>query len=103
MIVIRANDKIDLSLAPETEAEARAQRLYILINTIKGECPLYRDFGIAGDYLHMPINAAETAMTLAIVEALRKYMPEVNVTNIRFEASDGRRGILNPVLEVSDI
>ena len=78
------------------------QEIYILISTIKGECPLYRDFGISNDFLHMPINMAQTAFTLAITEALRKYMPDVRLNNIRFEASDGMKGLLNPILEVID-
>lgn len=102
MIIIDTSKKIDLSLAPETETDAKVQEIYILISTIKGECPLYRDFGISNDFLHMPINMAQTAFTLAITEALRKYMPDVRLNNIRFEASDGMKGLLNPILEVID-
>jgi phage baseplate assembly protein W len=103
MIVIRASDKLPLSLAPKNESEARIQQLYILISTIQGECPLYRDFGVSHDYLHMPINMAKTAYTLAITEAFRKYAPDVTLENIRFETTRGMEGILSPVLEVSDI
>lgn len=103
MIIIRSTDKMTLSLAPKTEQEARAQELYILISTIQGECPLYRDFGVNNDYLHMPVDAAETAYTVAIIEALRKYAPDVELDNIRFEGRNLMTGILNPVLEVSDI
>ena len=102
MIIIDTTKKMDLSLAPATETDAKVQELYILICTIHGECPLYRDFGVANDYLHMPINAAQTAFTLAITEALRKYMPDVELNSIRFVASDGMRGFLNPILEVID-
>ena len=62
MIIIDTTKKMDLSLAPATETDAKVQELYILICTIQGECPLYRDFGVANDYLHMPINAAQTAV-----------------------------------------
>ncbi len=102
MIIIDTSKKMNLSLAPETEQDAKVQELYILICTIQGECPLYRDFGVSNDYLHMPINAAQTAFTLAVTEALQRYMPDVRLNNIRFEASDGMRGILNPILEVID-
>ncbi len=102
MIIIDTTKKMDLSLAPATETDAKVQELYILICTIQGECPLYRDFGVANDYLHMPINAAQTAFTLAITEALRKYMPDVELNSIQFVASDGMRGFLNPILEVID-
>lgn len=102
MIIIDTSRKMDLSLAPKTEEEAKVQQLYILIKTIQGECPLYRDFGVANDYLHMPVNAAQTAFTLAITEALRRYMPGIVLENVRFVATDGMRGILHPVLEVTD-
>ncbi len=104
MIIIDTSQKRELSLAPETETDAKVQELYILIMTFKGECPMYRDFGIAADYLHMPVNAAQTAMTLAITEALRKYMPDVELESIRFDRNEigAMQGILNPIVEVSD-
>lgn len=102
MIIIDTSKKMNLSLAPETEQDVKVQELYILICTIKGECSMYRDFGVSNDYQHMPINAAQTAFTLAVTEALRRYMPDVRLNNIRFEVSDGMRGILNPILEVID-
>ena len=105
MIVIRASDKRTLTLAPKTETDAKVQELYILVNTILGECPLYRDFGVSNEYLHMPINAAQTAFTLAITEAMRKYFPDIRLENIRFETTTlgVMAGVLNPILEVSDI
>lgn len=102
MVIIKATDQRKLTLAPETDADARAQELFILISTIKGECPLYRDFGVDHDYLHMPVNAAQTAYTVAITEALRKYLPDVEINKIRFEYDRAMEGMLNPVLEVSD-
>jgi phage baseplate assembly protein W len=104
MIIIDTSQKRELTLAPETETDAKVQELYILICTIQGECPMYRDFGVSNDYLHMPVNAAETAMTLAITEALRRYMPDVELESIRFERNEmeAMQGILRPVLEVSD-
>ena len=104
MIIIKASDKRTLTLAPETEAEARAQEIWILLTTVMGECPLYRDFGISSEYMHMPVSMVETALTMAITDAFRKYLPEVELMDIRFEASgDPSRGILVPVLEVNDI
>ena len=105
MIIIDTRQKRELTLAPKNETEARVQELYILICTVQGECPLYRDFGVSNDFLHMPVNAAETAMTVAITEALRRYMPDVTLENVRFERNEteAMQGILNPVLEVSDI
>jgi phage baseplate assembly protein W len=105
MIIIRGSDKRPLSLAPETETEAKVQEIWILLCTVLGECPLYRDFGVSNDYLHMPVDAAKTAMTVAIVEAFKKYAPDVELVSISFEKSLDKtmQGILNPVLEVSDI
>lgn len=102
MIVIRPFEKTALSLAPASDAEARAQELYILINTMLGECPMYREFGINRDYIHMPVNAARTALTLAITEAIRKYFPDMRLVNVRFEKSNMGEGFLTPVLEVSE-
>lgn len=103
MIIIDTAKERKLTLAPATEQEAREQELYILISTIKGECPLYRDFGIASDYLHMPTNAAQTSFTMAVTEALKRYMPDVTLDSIRFNFENGMQGIAHPILEVSDL
>lgn len=105
MIIIRASEKRPLTLAPETDEEAKVQELWILLCTILGECPFYRDFGVSNDYLHMPVDAAKTAMTVAIIEAFRKFEPDVEIVNIWYETNLDKtmQGILNPVLEVSDI
>jgi len=105
MIVIKASDEMDLSLEPKTHIDEVVQQLYILLNTIKGECPMYRDFGINNEYLHMPINVIQTAITMAVMESVKKYVPEVKVVNIRFETDKLRamEGIMNPVLEVMDV
>lgn len=102
MIVIRPFEETALSLAPASEAEARAQELYILLNTMLGECPMYREFGISRDYVHMPVNAAKTALTLAITEAIRKYFPDMRLVKVRFEKSNVGEGFITPVLEVSE-
>lgn len=102
MIIIDTSTKRDLTLAPKNETEIREQGLYILVNTILGECPLYRGFGVSNDYLHMPVNLAKTAFTLAVTEAIRKYFPNMRLVNIRFN-QDNIQGKLNPVLEVTDI
>lgn len=105
MIIIRASDKHPLSLAPETETDAKVQELWILLCTVLGEVPLYRDFGISNDYLHMPVDMVETAMTMAITDAFEKFAPDVEIENIYFETSLDKtmQGILSPVLEVSDL
>ena len=82
MIIIRASEKRPLTLAPETEEEAKVQELWILLCTVLGECPFYRDFGVSNDYLHMPVDAAKTAMTVAIIEAFRKFEPDVEIVSI---------------------
>ena len=105
MIVVKASDELDLSLAPKTHADEIIQRLYILLNTVKGECPMYRDFGMNSEYLHMPINVAQTAITMAVMDGMKKYVPEVKLVNLRFETDKQRsmEGIMNPVLEVTDV
>lgn len=103
MIVINTSDSFPLSLAPKTETDAKVQELYILINTILGECPLYRDFGISTEYMHMPVNAARTAFTMALTNAMEKYFPDMRLEGIRFEQSKTMNGFITPVLEVRDI
>jgi phage baseplate assembly protein W len=82
--VISLNGDYDLMLDPPDEESATVQDLYILLNTAIGECPMYREFGIDKEYLHMPVNVAKTMLTSAITDAIEEFMPELDVEDLEF-------------------
>ena len=100
--VIPLDEDMELTLDPVDAQSATVQDLYILLNTGLNECPLYREFGINKDYLHMPVNVARTMLTSTISEALDQFMPELDIDNISFSMDGEHPDRLKVVIEVSD-
>ena len=59
--------------------------------------PLYRDFGISSEYMHMPIPAAKALLRAEIKEKVERYEPRVSVIGVTFEETGN--GLI-PTLEV---
>lgn len=97
---VNVGKKPELSLIPETAEQEIIQNLYTLLNTVKGEVPLYRDFGINFTEIRsMPLPMAETALVSEIYDAIEKFEPRAKILNIEIEA-EPLSGKLIPVLEV---
>lgn len=92
---------VELSLAPANKGQRIIQELYVLLNTLKGTVPCYRDFGIDSEYIHKPIIAARALYAAAVTEAVSQYIPDIKISQITFEddADDPTR--LHPMLEVT--
>ena len=100
--VIPLNAEMELTLEPADEASATIQDLYVLLNTALNECPLYREFGINKDYLHMPVNVAKAMLTNAIVEAIDQFMPNLSVDDMSFSIDELYPDTFQVRIEVSD-
>lgn len=96
----------DLSRISLNETDAITsilQNVAIILSTIKGTCPLYRQFGISGEYLDKPIPVAQVLMYADVKEAIEEYEPRVEVVSIDFEASAIDPGKLIPTVTVEVI
>ena len=100
-VTVRSTDDFSLSFAPQSREEEVKQQLVILIRTIQGECPMYRDFGLDSSWIHMPQQAAETRFATSLREAVLKYCPGMYVENIDFEHDVLNPGTLYPIVEVN--
>ena len=83
-IVLDTTMEVELSLMPKSKAEAITQQLYIIIQSLKGEVPMYRDFGTDHAYKDMPMGVARSMYIGAISEAILKYQPDVTLTQVNF-------------------
>lgn len=79
------------------------QNVSIILRTIKGSCPMYRDFGIDATLIDRPIPAAKVLLFSQIREAIEEYEPRVRVTSVDFDAQGEMQGKLIPVVEVEII
>ena len=93
---------LDLKLGLTDENEQMVQDLYVLLNSTLNEIPMYRDFGVDREYLHMPMNAAQPVITSAIVDALDRYMPDLDVNSVDYSVDEDTAEVLSAEIEVSD-
>ena len=96
---ITADEKFVISLAPQTLIEEILQNVVMIISTIKGTVPLFRDFGISATFLDKRTVAAEAILIAEIFEAIEMYEPRAEIRDISF-VRDELRGKLVPRLEV---
>lgn len=99
-IVLDSSLQMNLSLKPKNKAEAIAQQLYIIIKTMLGECPMYRDFGTDYTFKDMPNYASKSMYIGAITEAIQKFEPDVTLIQIDFTNKSDYGDILGCVIEV---
>ena len=100
-VSIDTSKKVELSLKPQTKAEAIVQQLYIIIQTIRGEVPMYREFGTDHSYKDMPLQVARSMYIGAISEAIDKYMPEVTLSQVNFQNDSDYGNLLMCSIEVT--
>lgn len=55
-----------------------------ILTTPVGTCPLYRDFGIDASVLDQPMDVAKNLYAVAVLEAVEKYEPRVQVQEVSF-------------------
>ena len=92
---------VAISLEPPDRVQEVIQSIFILLNTMKGEIPCYRDFGVDGGYLHKPMKIAQTMYVSTITEQVERYVPGVQIDKIRFHNDPQAPTTLIPILEVT--
>lgn len=90
-----------INFAP-TEAEELVQNARTILGVMRGEVPLYREFGIDSSIIDSPDTVAEARFTGAAFEALEEFEPRIDATNLDFEetttATDRLNGTYRPKL-----
>lgn len=100
-ITVDFSKGVNLSLAPQSREEEAIQSLFILLNTVKGSVPFYREFGLDNSFRHKPIQAAQTLFASAVSEAVERFLPEIQVDNIAFAGDSTEPSTMNPIMEVT--
>lgn len=99
-ITIIQEDIYPLTLNEEDPVKSVRQNVLMVLATIRGSVPLYRDFGLSAEALDKPINVARTLLISDIRESIEKYEPRATVKNIRFVVDAAEPSKLKPVVEV---
>ena len=100
-IRMKITDDFPLTFFPASREQEIEQQLVILIKTMQGECPMYRDFGLSPAWKHASMNAAETAFATTLAEAVRKYCPGMLIQVVGFDHDTDTPGTMRPVMEVT--
>lgn len=69
-----------------------------LIETPEGSCPGDRSYGIATDFIGMPIDVARNEAALSVIEKLEIYEPRVELIEVTTEADPVSGHIKNTFL-----
>lgn len=99
--IVAASDAIDLQFNETDTVKSVLQNVYIILNTWQGSVPLYRSFGISDDFLHKPINIAQSMMIASVQEAIETYEPRAKFVGLSFQTDSNNTEILRPIVEVT--
>lgn len=99
--LVTQDGPIDLTLNETDETAAILQNVRIILATLRGSVPLYRDFGLSAEHFGKPINTVAPMLFAQIKEAVEDYEPRVEVLQIDLEKSVSETGLITPAVEVS--
>lgn len=94
MTIEITNDLNEIALIPENEIEEISQNIKMILNTMQGQVPLDREFGVDSTLLDMPISAARTKATANITTAINSCEPRARVKKVDFD-DDNLDGLAN--------
>ena len=97
-MVYTITDNEKITLGETDRVKSIIQNISIILQTIQGSVPLYRQFGLSYNFVDRPIIVARPLLIAAITEAIQEFEPEVTVKNIRFD--ENIQNGLKPVVEV---
>lgn len=69
-----------ISLAPESVEAEVVQNVRMIITTVRGTVPLFRDFGIDSTIIDAPTLMAQAKISTEIIRQVRKYEPRAKIT-----------------------
>lgn len=94
MTIEISNDLNEINLIPTDEVEEITQNIKVILNTLQGQVPLDREFGVDSSLIDMPISAARAKATANITTAINTYEPRARVKSVDF-SGDNTDGIAN--------
>lgn len=84
-----------------TSEKSVLQNLDLLLSTRKGSVPFYRDFGIDTKFVDRPPEVAKTLIAAEITEAVKRFIPEIEITKFNFTTDNSGRLICKPEVRIN--
>lgn len=89
-----------INFNPSSEVDEIIQNVRTILLTSKYSVPLNRGFGVAGDWIDMPIHQAAAYYQRSIIQAISESEPRAEVVSVGFDGSQPLDGILKPTVTV---
>lgn len=89
----------EIILGASNTAEDVQRCVAVLLGTRAGSVAMDRDFGLSWDFVDLPMEAAQAALTAEIVAKIAKYEPRAKVNRVTYTIGDD--GTLLPHVEVT--
>lgn len=100
---VRATDLTNIRFNDMDPVSSVLQNIAVLLSTIKGTVPQYRDFGLTATFLDKPMPIAKMMMIAEVREAIEKWEPRARYVSIDFSEDITRPGTLWPAVKVEII
>lgn len=92
----------EIDLAPKNEHQEVLQNVAIILDTIQGTCPMFRDFGLPGSLYGRPQNVVENMLAGYLYEQIEQFEPRAVITDIQFE-HDEETGRAVPAIYLQEV
>ena len=97
---VSTSDQNTVSLNEEDYIASTLQDIAVLLSTRQGSIPMYRKFGLPQRFLDMPTNTGIPVMIAEVTEAMREYLPNVELVEVIPSYDKDNPGRLVPTVEV---
>ena len=101
--MVSSKNLYSITLNEKDRVKSVLQNIAIILRTQKHTVPLYRDFGLAMQFLDKPMAVARSLLIAEIHETITVYEQRANVLNVTFEIDEAVPGKLIPTVEVEII
>lgn len=88
-----------INFRPESILEEIFQNINTIVSTNIYSVPLFREFGVDGDFVDDPTPIARVRFSSEIIEKVEQFEPRVIVREVKYE-EDGIDGRLIPILNI---
>ena len=97
--IVSASRKTSISLNEPDRVKSILQNIGILLRTLRGSVPLYREFGMQMGFVDRPMTVAAPAVIVEIREAIQRFEPRAELVSVSFRHDAD--GVLSPEVEVN--
>ncbi len=98
--LVEAADLTKLLLVDDSSRASILQNVAVILGSVKGTIPLYREFGVSAEYVDKPIPVASVMVISAVKEAIEQFEPRVKVISVSCRSDPAEPGRLIPSVEV---